>query len=92
MKKLLAVAIVAVLGFLAWRNFGPPNMDRAARTFAELCEMDGDKAAFQALVGGLPARDAYDCVMDAESCAEATGCLGGLQVRENLRGVQRAFQ
>jgi hypothetical protein len=83
MKKLLALVIVGLVGWYAYRHLIVSQEKRTCQTLAELC---GDKSAVDRCVNdvadlGRMNKDAVaqidSCVAGARSCVEASGCLVG---------------
>lgn len=104
MKKLLVVvAVLSVAGFAAWRQWFRPEQ-RACAKLDSLCgwseKSDRCPEQLGQLRGSLqPApRDRFDaCMAEANSCAQASGCLLGANanalggaVNDFLQGLGKA--
>jgi hypothetical protein len=85
MKKLIVVALVAVVAFYSLRWIFSSPEKRACRRLASLCSMSSaetdkcveDLGELRAQTSKQVAERAESCIADANSCAEGGGCLVG---------------
>jgi hypothetical protein len=84
MKALLAVIVLAGLGYIAYAKVIAPSPTRACDRMADLCGQKlepNDRTQCVQLFEGIQKNDADDksvkCVLDAKTCAEAIGCTAG---------------
>jgi hypothetical protein len=99
MKKLIVIAaVLGVGGWLAYAKVLRPAPKRACARLHELCndrDRDNDKSCtdfFDALknTGGEANDKTAQCVLEANSCAEAIGCTAGGAVKLGA-GVAKNF-
>ena len=84
MKALLAVIVLAGLGYIAYAKMLAHSPARACDRMADLCAQKlepDDRTQCVQLLEGIQKNDADDksvkCVIDAKTCAEAIGCTAG---------------
>ena len=90
-------------GYVAWQAAAETPAEQMCGHLMEVCEPDGDVA--EALAECTASMDEWTaeaseeevsrlttCVVDADGCAEASGCLVGHGLRQAFDGVGDFFQ
>jgi hypothetical protein len=99
MKVLLALLVLAGIGYLGYRQFLAPEV-RACRQFATLCSLE-DKARDRCVeqLGELDTKAGAgslaklnSCLGEAEGCAGASGCMAAAGLRAPGNAIQQFFQ
>lgn len=106
MKKLILLLVVGVVVvFVAGYYFAPDKMPaalhperRACQRVASLCGSDSTTECVEAFgqlrehLGDEAMRKPIKCTMEAQSCAEAAGCVSGAGVNAAVKTVGDFFK
>lgn len=89
---LLLVALAGVGGYVyKTRVLDRPTLDAACAALNSVCgEEDGEGLCKD--LGAAQTAKATSCVVDAETCVEARGCIMGAELEQLRRGVERSMQ
>jgi hypothetical protein len=99
MKVLLALVVLAGLGYLGYRQFLAPDV-RACRQFASLCSLENEArdhcveqlGELDAKSGAGSLAKLNSCLGEAESCPGASGCMAAAGLRASGNAIQQFFK